>query len=158
MTTGHEPITICHNVEHNPHEITVDADSVDATAHAAHLESGFDSWGSCPVEETTTTTTEAPTTTTTIVIDVPIDEVFPLPYIGVPDPTTLPPAEMQTQEVAVSSTVAEVGVPVTDEELTLAYTGSQAFDLTCLAGVLLAVGFGLTRLSKRPERRVRWGR
>src|SRR3990172_7946540 len=47
---GHEPVTLCHNLEHNPHTITVDNSSVEQ----AHLRHG-DTLGACEEEEPTTT-------------------------------------------------------------------------------------------------------
>lgn len=57
---GHDPVTICHNADHNPVEVTVDQHAVDesGTDHTQHIEQGKDTWGPCPVPETTPPTTE----------------------------------------------------------------------------------------------------
>ena len=60
----HTPVTVCHNVQNNPHEIVVDDSSVDLQGHQAHIDSGFDTLGPCPTDTTSPPTTEGPTGTT----------------------------------------------------------------------------------------------
>ena len=85
LTAGssqHTPVTLCHNVEHNPHTIVVDDSSVDLQGHQAHLDSGFDTLGACPTETTSPPTTESPTTTeapvvSPTVLDRPVQPASP---------------------------------------------------------------------------------
>jgi hypothetical protein len=48
---------VCHNVRNNPVEICTDDDSY-KVGHGAHLDSGFDSFGTCPDTTVTPTPTE----------------------------------------------------------------------------------------------------
>ena len=155
---GHTPVTICHNVDHNPVTITVDDDST-FEGHKNHLERGKDTFGPCPTPPTTTT--PPPTTTT------PPDQscqalgVCPTTTVGVPPTVTVPPTTVTlppvTPPTVPPTTATEPPTPapvetsstVVERPVTLAYTGAQSVVLAGIGFLLVLIGGSLFLLRKR---------
>lgn len=142
---GHTPVTICHNVLHNPVTITVDDDSTTFEGHLNHLESGFDTYGPCPV---------APTTTVPVTTTRPVPKCYYEEGGGKCPPVTTVPVTTVTTTVAPTTTaptaVIDSAVVVRPARPTsLAYTGRNSGILAAIGFALVALGLAITPLRKR---------